>query len=240
MMRTILNKSTILATCMFLIAMLAPNPLAAQVDTGGITGTVTDPTGAVVSGAQITLTNPSNGVSQVTKSTSTGTYSFSGVRAGTYTLKGEASGFQAFVDTGLEVHIQNILTVDVKLAAGTVSQQVEVTAAAPLLQAENGSVGQTITSQSVNELPLQSRDWASLSQLSAGVTTAPAGNPSGDSGALRALSLLLTAPIYGRTIIDSTASTTILKCMAAPRLIAMPQLHLLLMLFRSSSYRMET
>src|SRR6185437_1947276 len=107
------------------------------------TGTVTDPTGAAVAGAQLTLTNPATDVSQSTRSTSTGTYSFSGVRTGTYDLKGEASGFQVFTNKGLEVHIQNTLTIDVHLSTGSVSQQVNVTAAAPLLQAENGSVGQT-------------------------------------------------------------------------------------------------
>jgi hypothetical protein len=101
---------------------------------------------------------------------------------GTYTLKGEASGFKAFVEDGLQVQVQNTLTVDMPLITGDVSSQVTVTAAAPLLQAENASVGQTITSQTVNEMPLQSRDWVSLAQLSAGVTTAPVGNPSGDSG----------------------------------------------------------
>jgi Carboxypeptidase regulatory-like domain/TonB-dependent Receptor Plug Domain/TonB dependent receptor len=156
--------------------------LHAQTDTGGVTGTVTDSTGAVVPGAQLTLTNADTGILQQTQSTSTGTYSFSGVRAGSYTLKVEAKGFQLFIANGLEVHIQNILTLDARLTTGQVSQEVNVTATAPLLQAENGTVGQTIPSQTVNDLPLQTRNWASLSQLAAGVTTAPVGSPSSDSG----------------------------------------------------------
>ena len=156
--------------------------LHAQTDTGGVTGTVTDSTGAVVAGAQLTLTNADTGILQQTQSTSTGTYSFSGVRAGSYALKVEAQGFQLFIANGIEVHIQNVLTLDAKLTAGAISQEVNVTAAAPLLQAENGTVGQTITSQTVNDLPLQTRNWASLSQLAAGVTTAPVGSPSSDSG----------------------------------------------------------
>jgi hypothetical protein len=176
------NWNTVFAACALFVALLIPNLLRAQVDTGGVNGTVTDPTGAAVVDAQLTLTNPATGVSQSTRSTSTGTYSFSGVRTGTYDLKGEAPGFQVFTDKGLEVHIQNILTIDVHLSTGAVSQQVNVTSAAPLLQAENGSVGQTMTTRTVNDLPLQARNWASLSQLSAGVTTAPPGQPSGDSG----------------------------------------------------------
>jgi hypothetical protein len=164
------------------MASLFSGLLHAQTDTGGVTGTVTDSTGAVVAGAQLTLTNDGTGILQQTQSTSTGTYSFSGVRAGSYTLKVEAQGFQLYIAKGLEVHIQNIMTLDAKLTTGAVSQEVNVTASAPLLQAENGTVGQTITSQTVNELPLQTRNWASLSQLAAGVTTAPVGSPSSDSG----------------------------------------------------------
>lgn len=176
------SRDAFVLICALLVTLFAPNLILAQIDTGGVTGTVSDPTGAAIPGAQITLTNTATGVAQNTTSTSTGTYSFSGVRAGTYNLKGEAQGFQAFTSKGLEVHIQQVQTIDIHLATGAVSQEVTVTAAAPLLQAENGSVGQTITTQTVNDLPLQTRDWTSLSQLSAGVTTAPVGQPSADSG----------------------------------------------------------
>ena len=101
---------------------------------------------------------------------------------GSYTLQGEAPGFQTFVEKGLQVHVQATMTVDMPLVAGKVANQVTVTAAAPLLQSESASVGQTITSQTINDMPLQTRDWVSLAQLSAGVNTAPVGNPSGDSG----------------------------------------------------------
>ena len=80
------------------------------------------------------------------------------------------------------MHVQPTMTVDMPLVAGKVANQVTVTAAAPLLQSESASVGQTITSQTINDMPLQTRDWVSLAQLSAGVNTAPVGNPSGDSG----------------------------------------------------------
>lgn len=167
---------------LLLIAVFFPVSLFAQLDTGGITGTVTDPTGAVVPGASVTLTNTATSVAQRTQSTSTGTYSFTGVRPGTYDLQAETAGFETFLVRGLDVHVQQTLTVDVHFVTGAVSQRVTVTASAPLLQTENASVGQTITTEAVNDLPLQTRDWASLAQLSAGVATAPVGNPSGDSG----------------------------------------------------------
>lgn len=165
-----------------LIAVCFSAPLFAQIATGGITGTVTDPTGAVVPGVTVTLTNTGTSVVRTTKSTSTGTYSFTGVQPGTYSLRTEAPGFKVFVDRNLLVHVQQTATVNVHLVVGTTSQNITVTAAPPLLQAESGAVGQTIATQAVNNLPLQTRDWASLAQLSAGVNTAPVGQPSSDSG----------------------------------------------------------
>jgi len=80
------------------------------------------------------------------------------------------------------VHVQQTLTVDLHMVAGSVQQQVTVTATTPLLQAQSAEIGQTITSQTINDLPLATRDWGSLAQLSAGVSTAPPGNPTADSG----------------------------------------------------------
>ena len=178
MTQTPLRKRAL--TLLFLL--FSSSGILAQIATGGITGTVHDQTGAVVPNAKITLTNDSTGVTNSTVSTSTGTYSLTGVMPGSYTLQGEANGFQTFVESGLQVHVQATLTVDMPLVAGKVANQVTVTAAAPLLQSESASVGQTITSQAINDMPLQTRDWVSLAQLSAGVNTAPVGNPSSDSG----------------------------------------------------------
>ena len=80
------------------------------------------------------------------------------------------------------VHVQQVATVDIHLATGNVQQSVTVTAAAPLLEAENAQVGQSITNQSVNDLPLVTRDWGSLAQLSAGVSTDATGTGGGGNG----------------------------------------------------------
>ena len=157
-------------------------PAVAQIDTGGVTGTVLDPSGAIVSGAKIILTNNATKVASSTTSTSTGTYVFDAMRPGTYTLRSEASGFQAFVTRGIEVHVQKTVTLDIHLAPGDIAQVVTVTAAAPLLQAEDAAVGQTIGSDTVNNLPLNGRNWVSLANLAAGVSTAPVGQPSGGAG----------------------------------------------------------
>ncbi len=177
-----LRNIAVFLSLAFLVAVLIPTRGLGQIDTGGITGTVHDSTGAVVPNAEITLTNEATGVTTSTISTATGTYSLRGVRPGTYTITGASQGFETFTEQGLVVHVQAVLTVDMPLATGKQKNQVTVTAGAPLLQAENAAVGQTITTQTVNEMPLQTRDWVSLAQLSAGVSTAPVGQPSGDSG----------------------------------------------------------
>jgi hypothetical protein len=129
----------LVALVLLSLLLCVPEISLAQINTGGITGTVKDTTGAVVSGAKITLTNDATGIVTSTESTSTGTYSLGGVMPGTYTLRGSATGFQEFVDKGLEVHVQQTLTVDLPLEAGSVRQEVVVTAAAPLLQADRRS-----------------------------------------------------------------------------------------------------
>jgi hypothetical protein len=145
--------------------------LSAQVATGRITGRVTDSTGAAISGATVTITNDATSVAQTVQSSATGTYVFEAVNPGSYTLSAEANGFGKFISQGIQAHIQDNLTIDVSLRLGTVGQQVSVTAAAPLLQAEDASVGQTITEEQVNNMPLQSRDWTTLGLLAAGTST---------------------------------------------------------------------
>ncbi len=160
-----------LSCCFLLIASSAH----AQVDAGSITGTVKDSSGAVVEGAAITLTNTATGVAATATSNGTGSYVFSGVKPGTYSIQAQRPGFQRFQTTGIQSHVQQNLTIDIPLTTGSVAQEMKVTAAAPLLQAQDSSIGQTITGEEVNDLPLSGRNWVSLAQLSAGVTTTSGG-----------------------------------------------------------------
>lgn len=173
----------LVSTALFLLlTAVVPGDIWAQIDTGGVTGTAMDSSGSIVPGARITLTNQATNVVSQTVSTGSGTYSLTGIRPGTYTLRAVSPGFQTFVQTGLEVHIQHTLTADIAFVPGQVTEQVLVTSAAPLLQAESASVGQTITGEALNDLPLNGRNWTSLPQLAAGTATAPPGGPTGDSG----------------------------------------------------------
>src|SRR5580704_2276703 len=173
------STRVLLTAFSLLVAVCVPVRLAAQLDRGEITGTVEDPQGAMVPKANIVLANDDTGGKITTKSTATGTYVFDDVLPGKYTLEADAPGFQKYVVNGVIVHVQQVETVDVHLATGNVQQSVTVTAAAPLLEAENAQVGQTITNQAVNDLPLATRDWGSLAQMSAGVNTTATGSGGG-------------------------------------------------------------
>jgi hypothetical protein len=156
--------------------MLSPTSSRAQVDTGSLTGTVTDTAGAVIPGGNVSLTNDASQVRATTTTTSTGTYTFESVKAGAYTLVVELPGFKKFTSAGVEIHVQQRNTIDVTLQPGAVTEQVTVTAASPLLQSEDASIGQTIDSETVNNTPLNGRDWVSIGQVAAGVTTAAGGS----------------------------------------------------------------
>ena len=162
-----------------LAAICLPGTAWAQVDAGGVVGTVKDASGAVVVKANITLKNDDTAIAAVTTSAANGLYSFNGLNPGTYTLTVGAAGFEARVVHGVEVHVQQTATIDVRLTPGSVQQEVTVTAASPLLQAEDAAIGQTIGAQAINDLPLDGRDWGSLGQLAAGVATAPIGQNGG-------------------------------------------------------------
>ncbi len=158
-----------------LLLLMAPC-VHAQIETGRLLGTVKDSTGAIVPQATVVLTRNNTLVPTTVFSTPTGTYVFEAQSPGTYTLQASAPGFKLFKIDGVEIHVQQNATIDIALSPGAVTEQVEVTAAAPLLQAEDASLGQTIGTRSINDMPLNGRNWVSLSELAPGVSTSAGGN----------------------------------------------------------------
>ena len=132
-------------------------------------GTVKDQTGAVIPGAKVTLTNEGTSQSIMSATSQDGSYQFSPIKIGTYTLAVEQAGFQKSSHTGITVDVQQQTKVDVTLVPGQITQTVDVTAAAPQLQTQNASVGQVANSQQINDLPLNGRNYTFLAQLAAGV-----------------------------------------------------------------------
>jgi hypothetical protein len=145
-----------------------PALLRAQIDMGGVAGTVKDPSGAAVPAAVLTLTNEARNVAQKVHASSTGTYVFEAVPVGSYTLKAEAPGFAIYLSQNLEVHVQRVVTVDIALTLSGSAQTVTVMPESTMLQAEDASLGQTVGTESMNGLPLNGRNWISLGTLAAG------------------------------------------------------------------------
>src|ERR1700739_2712270 len=123
---------------------------------GDITGQVADPSGAGVPNSVVTLSNPSTNAVRQASTNEQGLYSFPSVPPGTYTLKVEHPGFKT-VTSNVEVQVQQSVRLDITLQVGDVSQTVEVSAAASLLQAENATLGAVISNESIVELPLNGR-----------------------------------------------------------------------------------
>jgi hypothetical protein len=192
---------------LFVFAVVA-TLLQAQVDQGSITGTVSDPSGAVVSGAKVTLTNEGTGASLTTTTGSDGLYRFSPVRIGNYKLEVAAGGFKTATETHVAVDVSSNVTRNFKLQPGNVSETIEVTSQAPLLQSEDASVGQVVNQKNVNDLPLNGRNFTFLAQLAAGVNSPQAdtrGNAA--SGAFSANGLRPAQNNYMLDGIDNNSDT---------------------------------
>ncbi len=155
--------------------LLVHAPVAiAQVDQGAITGTVLDPTGAVVPNAQVTLLNTDQGITLQTQSGTSGIYTFSPVRIGNYTVTVTAPGFSTTTQQSLVVTVGQQLQVNVSLKTGANTETVTVTTAPPQLQSDESSVGQVVDEHTIVSLPLNGRNFTFLAQLSAGVNVAQA------------------------------------------------------------------
>jgi len=159
---------TLAAICLLLV----PSRYAfGQVDEGSITGTVQDTSGAVVPDAQVTLLNTDQGTTLQTKTNANGLYTFSPVRIGHYSITVTAKGFAKTTQQNLMVNVSQSLMVNVQLRLGAATETVEVTTAPPLLQTEDASVGQVVSQQTINDMPLNGRNFTFLAQLGAGAQT---------------------------------------------------------------------
>jgi len=139
----------------------------AQVTTGTISGTVTDPNGAVVTGANVKATNLDTNSSRSTSSDSDGHFAFTLVPPGRYRIDVSAQGFQNY-QAELVVNITQTTTVDARLALGGTTATVTVAAEAPVLQAETSQSGHVIESETIRQLPLSTRNFQQLLVLQAG------------------------------------------------------------------------
>jgi hypothetical protein len=150
--------------------LLAPGVAHAQMDQGTIAGTVTDTSGAVIPSADVTLTEVDTGLVLHTKSDAAGTFVFSPIKIGNYALSASAQGMETTTRRNIRLDIQQRLSIEIQLQPGSVSQTVTVEAAPPLMQTQQASVGDVVSTSTINNLPLNGRNWVYIAQLSAGVT----------------------------------------------------------------------
>ena len=147
-----------------LFALLAAGAWA-QSYYGAVRGAVSDPTGASVAGAHVTLTNEGTGEVRSTLSNGSGQYLFSDVVPAAYTVQVESVGFKKFERKGITVGTQQEITADLKLEVGAITESVEVTEAAPMVETSNASQGQVVNNQQVTDLPNMGRNPFLLSKL---------------------------------------------------------------------------
>lgn len=152
----------------------------AQQVTAAITGRVTDPSGAAVPAARVVATDKDRGTEWPTESNGDGAFSLPRLPIGNYTVKVTHEGFQAAVVQSVTLDMNQVAKIDVELTVGNVTQTIEVTTAAPLLQTQSTEVGQVIDEKTSLELPLATRNYVQLTLLAPGsINPNPAGFKSG-------------------------------------------------------------
>jgi hypothetical protein len=176
---------SMLLLLIFAFGVFAATAARAQVLYGTLTGTVVDPSGASVPGAQVTALEVQTGVSQTTTGDSSGNYRFSALLPGTYKVTISAQGFTTQETPGVLVRVNETVRVDASLKVASATQDVVVTTEAPILQTDRADVHTDLTSQQISNLPVmgsQGRNFQRLLQTVPGTglmaeTNSPAGNP---------------------------------------------------------------
>jgi outer membrane receptor protein involved in Fe transport len=157
-------RFSLVSLCIFLFTLT----LTAQVQNGQFSGTVTDPSGAAVSNAKITISNLATNLSVTTTSNAAGLYNAKELPVGTYKVTVEAAGFKTFTDDGLALTVGSITHVDVKLVLGQAREVVEVTGQQVAVQTDDPRLTATIGSAQISNLPVNGRNVFDLMQLSPG------------------------------------------------------------------------
>ena len=154
--------------------LLAAVSLSAQTFRGTILGTVTDPSGAVVAGAKVTVKNTGTGLERSTETSGDGSYSVPELPIGTYNVTVTQAGFQTFVATGVTVDVAAERRVDAAMKTGQISTKVEVSGdLLPQVETTSAELGGTLTADTIESLPVNGRDYQKLIYLNPGIAGSP-------------------------------------------------------------------
>ncbi len=167
--------------------MAFPAMLLSQAGRGAINGSITDQTGAIVPGATVVLVNKANGVKVHATTNSSGNYAFISLNPGVYSITATEKGFVTVVHDNISVSVDRATTVNLTLQVGSVSNVVTVKGSTGLNESTNSTVGQLISSATIDRVPLLTRDVYDLVQLSPGVTPANGAANSSSSQAITSI-----------------------------------------------------
>lgn len=154
--------------CAAILAILSLAPLSAQVATGNIRGTVSDATGAVLQNCSVLIVNTQTGFQRAITTNEQGDFNAPSLPVGVYDITASLAGFQKTTLSGIELRVDQTATLTVELKPGAVTDSVQVTAAAPLLDAQISSLGQVIENKQILDMPLNGRNPFALGVLAGG------------------------------------------------------------------------
>ena len=169
----------VIATSVFLFFASLALP---QANTGTIVGTVVDSSGAAIQDCRITVRNTATSVSKDARTDANGEYRVSYLLPGPYEVTAEAPNFKRAVQSGLTLDVDQRALVSFRLELGAVTERVDVTATAPLLQTQSVEQSQVITEKQMKELPINVRDFAQFASLQAGTVIGTGGLGNGFGG----------------------------------------------------------
>ena len=186
---------------------LAASGAYAQSATGQITGTVKDPSGAVIARVKVTVANSQTGLRRQALSSDEGNYVVPLLPVGSYSVTAEQAGFRTAKRSDIRLNVDQVVRVDLSMAVGEVTETVEVQSTAAALDTETSAVGQLVTTRQVTELPLNGRNFLQLLFLGNGAV-----ETSGEQGGMRqgagnAISINGARPTSNNYLLDGTSNT---------------------------------
>ena len=164
-------------TCTLLLSAAA-----ALGQTAAVNGVVTDSSQAIISGAAVSITNIDTGLRRDTRTNETGNYTFNLLPVGRYRLATSMSGFSTETLPEVKLDVEQVLRLDFVLKPGALTETVEVSATAALLDSETSTVGQVISNKSIVEMPLNGRNYLNLAALTAGTASDTGGRTQSEGG----------------------------------------------------------
>src|SRR5580700_6983634 len=163
-------RRNILSLFSLTLAMMLASPFAGAQSTGGrIRGTVSDPSGASVTAATVTLVNEATHAAHEVQSGASGEYLFIEVPVGSYEIDVIQAGFKKFIRKGIALDLNEVISVDITLQLGAATESVEVTGAPPVVDTSSTQLGAVVNERASTQLPLNQRDVYQLLQLQPGV-----------------------------------------------------------------------